>query len=68
MTQVDKLLAAAGARRHLLEQADFWALNELADLAGGHFAALPPWLDKASKKCLALAAAVLQDDEPASAK
>lgn len=68
LTQVDKVLAAAGARRHLLEQPDFWALNELVDLAGGHFAALPPWLDNASKKCLALAAAVLLDEEAGQAK
>lgn len=59
---MDGLLKAAGARRHLLEQADFWALNELADLAGGHFAALPHWLDKATRKCSALAAAVLLDE------
>lgn len=57
--QVVRLLKAAGARRHLLEQADFWALNELADLAGGRFAALPPWLDRAARKCSDLAAAVL---------
>ncbi len=59
---MDRLLKAAGARRHLLEQSDFWALTELADLASGHFAALPPWLDRASRKCSALAAAVLLDE------
>lgn len=57
--QVDRLLAAAGPKRHLLEGADFWSLSELADLSGGAFARMPPWLDAAAKKAAQLAAAAL---------
>lgn len=56
---MDRLLAAAGPKRHLLEGADFWGLSELADLAGGAFARMPPWLEAAATKAADLAAAAL---------
>jgi hypothetical protein len=57
--QVERLLAAAGPKRHLLEGADFWALSELADLGGGAFARMPPWLEAAAGKAADLATTAL---------
>ena len=57
--QVERLLAAAGGRRYLLESADFWALSELEDLSKGAFSELPRFLAAAAQRSTALATSTL---------
>jgi hypothetical protein len=59
LSQVERLLAAAGGRRYLLESADFWALTELEDLSKGAFSDLPRFLATAAQRATALATSTL---------
>ena len=56
---MERLLAAAGPRRHLLESADHWSLLDLQDVAKGAFSELPQWLRSAQHRCSQLATSAL---------
>lgn len=56
---MERLLAAAGPRRYLLESADFWAMRDLVELSKGAFSELPSWLDSAASRTSSLATRAL---------
>ena len=58
---MERLLAASGHRRYLLESADFWALAELVDLSKGAFSEQPRFLAAAAQRATALATSTLLD-------
>lgn len=57
--QVEEFLKIAQERRHLLEEAEFWSLEELADLAKGSGSDIGKYMDTAAPKAASLATAAL---------
>ena len=57
--QVERLLSAAGARRYLLEDWQYWAMHDLHDLSKGAFSGMPQWLHAAADRSSSLATAAL---------
>ena len=61
---MDRLVAAAGPRRQLLESSDFWAMRDLAELSKGAFSELPQWLETAAQRASSLATSALLASSP----
>eukprot|EP00891_Asterochloris_glomerata_P002804 jgi/Astpho2/2804/fgenesh1_pg.00050_%23_87_t len=57
--KVEQLLSAAGARRYLLEDWQYWAMHDLHDLSKGAFSGMPQWLHAAAERSSSLATAAL---------
>ncbi len=57
-------MESAGERRHLLEEATFWSLQELADIARGSSSEIVKFLETAAPDVASLATAALLAPRP----
>lgn len=56
---MEDFLEAAGSRRHLLVESDYWSLEELADISRASSSEVAKWVESTCPKATSLATAAL---------